>query len=78
MLLEMAVFEVEVVTKFMKHPVDRRKYPRADLLTSTVIALVLRVSTNQNLCLALCLSLPVVFRTGWAGSAGHNAACFTL
>jgi hypothetical protein len=51
-LVEMTVFELEVVTKFMKHPVDRRKDPRADVLTSTVITLVLRVSTNRSLCLA--------------------------
>ena len=63
----------------MKRPVDRRKDPRADLLTATVIALVLLVSTNRSFCLALCrLLVPVVFGTGWAGSAGHNAACFTL
>jgi len=60
-LVEMAVFEVVVVMKITNQPVDRRKNPRADLLTSTVIALVLRVSTNHSLCLALCRSLPVVF-----------------
>ena len=52
-LVEIIVFEVEVVTEFMKQPVDRRKDPRADLLTSTVIALVLHVSTNPSLFLAL-------------------------